>query len=129
MTVTARCSVQVLLKGDTLHSEATATATQTYANNNFTEKSVAMCKAKKQAYNYAVQQAFGKFIILRFDDGRIHVEINTTKDDGDDCLLLNESTLEVNECSRAPLDVSEDTDSDDTNIHILQDLEAAQNLQ
>ena len=39
----------------------------------------AVCRARKQAYNEAVQAAFSRFLLVRLSDpDRVHVEVDTT---------------------------------------------------
>ena len=40
--------------------------------------SIAVCKAKKSAYNQAVQSAFHKVVLVVLGNGKVHVEVNTT---------------------------------------------------
>ncbi len=37
-----------------------------------------MCKAKKSAYNQALQNAFQKVILVVLASGKVHVEVDTT---------------------------------------------------
>lgn len=43
-------------------------------------RSTSICRAKKQAYQFAVQDAFSKLLLVVMENGKVYPEIDTTID-------------------------------------------------
>ena len=54
-------------------------------------RSVAVCKAKKQAYQHAVESAFTKVLLVVLETGKAHVEVNTTLEEAPQPDLVEDS--------------------------------------
>ncbi|XP_060073004.1 RAD52 motif-containing protein 1-like [Ylistrum balloti] len=95
-----------------------------------TSRAKAVCKAKKLSYQRAVEDAFSRVLLIVLNNGKVSVEIDTTRPDA---LLAQkqanaESVLKVNELDEEPKEeqdnISFDMDNiDDINLHILHQLE------
>jgi hypothetical protein len=60
-------------------------------------KSIAVCRAKKQSYQQAVQNAFQRVLMVILDNGKVYVDINSTVEDRVYCdeQLTVDNTLKV----------------------------------
>ncbi|OWF49510.1 RAD52 motif-containing protein 1-like [Mizuhopecten yessoensis] len=96
-----------------------------------TSRAKAICKAKKLSYQRAVEDAFSRVLLIVLNNGKVSVEIDTTRPDA---LLAQkqvnmEPVLKVNELDKEPeeeqIDMSfnDIDDIDDINLHILHQLE------
>lgn len=59
-----------------------------------TSKAKAICKSKKLAYQRSIENAFSKVILIVLPNGKVTVEVDTTKPD----LILTEKRLDEDKC-------------------------------
>ncbi|XP_033756889.1 RAD52 motif-containing protein 1-like [Pecten maximus] len=92
-----------------------------------TSRAKAICKAKKLSYQRAVEDAFSRVLLIVLSNGKVSVEIDTTRPDA---LLAQkqastEPVLKINELDKEPQEEQEDAslEMDDINLHILHQLE------
>nr|KAG5701300.1 hypothetical protein BaRGS_020662 [Batillaria attramentaria] len=106
---------------------------EVYSRQDPSSKATAILKARKRSHQRAMEHAFSKVLLVVLGNGKVSVEINTTKRDTltdmQVAILAEEQVLKVNELNEEPQ--PEDTDEfhmdgtqdlDDANLHILQEL-------
>lgn len=110
---------------------------ETYSKTDPLSRIQATCKCKKLCHQRAIENAFSKVLLVVLGNGKVTVEIDTTKPEFRVENIPEEQLIKVNELdvkpeSEALLDEEKDIDItskisageiDDINLHILQELE------
>ncbi|KAK2165154.1 hypothetical protein LSH36_54g07006 [Paralvinella palmiformis] len=121
------CGVKLHIPCHGLTTEGYGVATTSYDNKDPPTKGVAVCRAKKQAHQQAVQNGFCHLIIIVLDNSKVYVDINSTVEDRIYCdeQLEFDNLLKVTELDYNPRDEddTEFNDSDDIDLINLQFLE------
>ncbi|XP_069140409.1 RAD52 motif-containing protein 1-like [Argopecten irradians] len=123
------CVVTLNITDHYLNTAGLGAWQEAYLSKDPTSRAKAICKSKKLSYQRAVEDAFSRVLLIVLSNGKVSVEIDTTRPDA---LLAQkqantEPVLKVNELDEEPQeeqDISLDMDNmDDINLHILQQLE------
>ena len=61
-------------------------------------KGVAHCRSKKQAHQLAVEDAFGKLLLLVLDNGKVYAELNISTEESNE--IPESNTLPVSQVLR-----------------------------
>ncbi|CAH1775923.1 unnamed protein product, partial [Owenia fusiformis] len=87
------CITKIDIRNQEVHSEGIGMWTEKYTKTELSSKLVALCKVKKIAFQRAMENAFSKIVLIVFGDGRVLVEIDTTKQD----VLMQQNEVEKEE--------------------------------
>ncbi|XP_059158008.1 RAD52 motif-containing protein 1-like [Physella acuta] len=94
-----------------------------YAISSNTGKIEAFHRCKKRAYQYALQNAFSKVLLVVLSNGKVFAEINTNIMESQGELKLDNNYLTVNELEEEPKEESGPEDIDTLNVDILSELQ------
>ncbi|XP_046573207.1 RAD52 motif-containing protein 1-like [Haliotis rubra] len=118
------CSVRLDLTNQDLSCDGIGAWEETCSKNDVAGRGGLLAKVQKTAHKRAMENAFSKLVIISLSNGKVSVEVNTTRTDQ----ILRENTvdeaqlLKVNELDEEP-EEEEEADIDDINLQMLQELE------
>lgn len=118
-----------------LNTDGVGVWEETFLKTDPMSKIQAVCKCKKLSQSRAIENAFSKVLLVVLPNGKATVEIDTTKPDFNSANYVpDDQLIKVNELDLEPtsenlpddfgdVDLSNMSEMDDVNIHILQELE------
>ncbi|XP_046374632.2 RAD52 motif-containing protein 1-like [Haliotis rufescens] len=121
------CSVRLDLTNQNLSCDGVGAWEETCSKTDVASQGGVLAKVQKTAHRRAMEHAFSKLVIISLSNGKVSVEVNTTRTDQilRDNMVDEAQLLKVNELEEAPVaeEDREEADIDDINMQVLQELE------